>query len=268
MEDPIALNRAHWDEVVPLHVASEFYDVASFKAGRSALLPVELAELGDVRGKTMLHLQCHFGMDTLSWARAGAVVTGMDFSGPAIEAARALAAETSIEVRFIESDVYKLPEVLDGTFDIVFASYGVICWLPDFASWARIAASYVKPGGTFYLVDFHGISWALDDAPGAGLSLKYAYLPGAQQDYPDDDGSYAARDAKLEHRRIANFAHPPGEVVSSLIDAGLRIEFLHEFPFAASPVIPAMTKSGDGYYRLPDNDRIPFMMSVRATKPV
>src|ERR1051325_8692130 len=117
MQDPIALNRAHWDEVVPLHVASEFYDVASFKAGRSALLPVELAELGDVRGKTLLHLQCHFGMDTLSWARQGAIVTGMDFSGPAIQAARALAAETGIEARFIESDVYKLPEVLDGAFD-------------------------------------------------------------------------------------------------------------------------------------------------------
>src|SRR3954471_21265010 len=101
MQDPIALNRAHWDEVVPLHVESEFYDVASFKAGVSSLSPVELTEVGDVRGKTMLHLQCHFGMDTLSWARMGAIVTGMDFSGPAMEAARALAAETGMEARFI-----------------------------------------------------------------------------------------------------------------------------------------------------------------------
>jgi SAM-dependent methyltransferase len=194
VQSHIDLNRAHWDEVVPLHVASEFYDVASFKAGRNALLPVELREVGDVRGKTLLHLQCHFGLDTLSWVREGAIVTGVDFSPAAVAAARALAAETGLVARFIESDVYELPEVLHETFDVVFASYGVLCWLPDFPAWARMAASFVRPGGEFYLIDGHGIGWALDDTPGAGLSLKYAYLPGAQQAYPEDeDGSYAAR---------------------------------------------------------------------------
>src|SRR5262245_17112552 len=198
MQDAIDLNRAHWDEVVPLHVASEFYDVASFRAGRSTLLPVELREVGDVRGKTLLHLQCHFGMDTLSWAREGATVTGADFSGPAIEVARGLSAELGIPARFVESDVYSLPEVLDEPFDIVFASYGVLCWLPDFPAWARIAASFLNPGGVFYLLDGHGISWALDDLAAPALVLRYAYLPGTQQAYPDEDGSYAARDAKLQ----------------------------------------------------------------------
>jgi len=158
--------------------------------------------------------------------------------------------------------------VLHETFDVVFASYGVLCWLPDFAAWARMAAAFVKPGGVFYLIDGHGIGWALDDTPGAGLSLKYAYLQGASQAYPEDeDGSYAARDAKLVHRKTAQFAHPPGEVVTSLIEAGLQIEFLHEFPFCAWPVLPEMTKGDDGYYRLPDNNRIPFLQSVRAVKP-
>src|SRR5688500_15473841 len=155
MQEHIDTNRAHWDEAVPAHVASEFYDVASFKAGRNTLLPVELAEVGDVAGRTILHLQCHFGMDTLSWARLGAVVTGVDFSAPAIEHARALAAELRIEARFIESNIYELPLKLDERFDIVFASYGVTVWLPDFAAWAKVAAHFVKPGGFLYLLDGH-----------------------------------------------------------------------------------------------------------------
>src|SRR3990170_6145744 len=122
MNEYTEANRRHWDECVPIHVRSDMYDVASFKAGESKLKPVELEELGDVRGKTMLHLQCHFGLDTLSWAREGAIVTGADFSPRAIETARALAAETGIEARFVESDLYSLPCNLDGQFDIVFPS--------------------------------------------------------------------------------------------------------------------------------------------------
>ena len=126
-------NRKHWDEVVPIHVASGLYDVASFKAGASRLKPVEREELTGVRGKGLLHIQCHFGLDTLSWAREGAVVTGIDFSEPALEAARSLAEECGVEARFIQSDVYSLPEKLAEQFDIVFTSYGAICWLPEAA---------------------------------------------------------------------------------------------------------------------------------------
>jgi len=151
----IDANRRNWDDRVPIHLASDFYDVASFKDGRSTLLPIERAEVGDVSGKTLLHLQCHFGMDTLSWAREGASVTGVDFSGPAVGAARSLASEARIDARFIETDVHKLQDVLSGAFDIVFASYGVLCWLPNLPAWISTAASFLKPGGMLYVIDGH-----------------------------------------------------------------------------------------------------------------
>ena len=148
MNEYFEANRRHWDEVVPIHMRSALYDVDSFKAGTSKLKPVEREELRDVRGKTMLHLQCHFGLDTLSWGREGAVVTGVDFSEPAIDAARELAAETGIEARFILSEVYSLPDRLSEEFDIVFTSYGAICWLPDISRWAGVVARFLNPGGT------------------------------------------------------------------------------------------------------------------------
>ena len=165
MNEYFEANRRHWDEVVPIHMRSDLYDVDSFKAGKSKLKPVEREELRDVRGKTMLHLQCHFGLDTLSWAREGAIVTGVDFSEPAIEGAKALAAETGIEARFIISDVYSLPDRLEEEFDIVFTSYGAICWLPDIGRWAQVVTRFLKPGGTFYMVEFHPVCGIFDNDP-------------------------------------------------------------------------------------------------------
>jgi SAM-dependent methyltransferase len=271
VDEYIETNRAYWDEVTPLHVASDFYDVASFKAGRSRLHSIERTEVGDVVGKTLLHLQCHFGMDTLSWAREGAIVTGVDFSPVAIATARSLSSELAIEARFIESNIYDLPDVLSGSFDVVFASYGVVCWLPDFPAWARVAASFVKPGGCFYLIDAHPLLMALDDSPGtAPLTLLYPYQSGGvPNQYPDVDGTYAEKDAKLQHRQTANFSHSLGEVVTSLVESGLQVEFLREWPFAASQALPRMTKSDDDYWRLPPSEpNVPFLYSVRARKPV
>lgn len=150
-------NRRHWDELVSIHLRSEFYDVASFVGGRSTLLSIESEEVGDVTDKTLLHLQCHFGMDTLSWARVGATVTGVDFSGEAVKAARRLADEVGLAERasFIESNIYALPDNLSGQFDVVFTSYGVLGWLPDIEGWARVAAHFVKPGGFFYIAEVH-----------------------------------------------------------------------------------------------------------------
>ena len=269
MEEYIEGNRLVWDELVPLHFASDFYDVASFRAGRSTPHDIEQQEVGDVRGKTLLHLQCHFGMDSLSWARQGASVTGADFSRPAIETARGLASELGIEARFIESDIYRLPEVLDGAFDIVFASYGVQCWLPDFAAWAKVAAGYVKPGGFFYMVEGHPLSGALaDDADTGALRFQYPYLASGKPLVFNDDGSYAVPEAKLEHRTTYEFVHGLGETVTALIDAGLRVDFLHEWPFAGWRRLPSMVKGDDGYYRLPDGrEDFPFMFSLKATKP-
>jgi SAM-dependent methyltransferase len=260
-------NRKLWDGMVPVHVASQFYDVASFKAGRNALMQVERDEVGDVAGKSLLHLQCHFGMDTLSWARLGARVTGVDFSSPAIAQARELAAQLGIDATFIESDVYKLPDVLQGVFDVVFASHGVVCWLPDFHRWAEIAAGYVKPGGAFYLIESHPFSATLDDSRERPHRVRYPYQTGGIPMVFDDDGSYADREAVLPHKRSYEFHHGIGDIVTALIDAGLQIEFLHEFPFCAWQRFPDMTKGGDGYYHLPDEGALPLLFSVKASKP-
>src|SRR5512139_2419139 len=148
-------NLALWNEWAEINVKSREYDVAGFLAGKSSLKSIELEELGEVAGKTLLHLQCHFGLDTLSWARRGAAVTGVDFSDKAVGLAQALAREAGLEARFICSDLYALPEVLSGQFDIVYTSYGVLCWLRDLEQWAELIAHFLKPGGVFYIADFH-----------------------------------------------------------------------------------------------------------------
>ena len=262
-------NRRHWDECVPVHVASEMYDVEAFKAGRSKLKPVELEELGDVRGKTLLHLQCHFGLDTLSWAREGALVTGIDFSAPAIDAARSLAAECNIDARFLVSELYALPEVLDGQFDIVFTSYGALCWLPDVPRWARIVAHFLRPGGTFYMVEFHAMAGVFDETPTVtDLHVRYPYFLTPDPLRFDDDGTYADRAATLQHRTTYSWPHPTSEVVTALIDAGLRIEFFHEFPFTVEAWFPFMRETEHRTYRLTKHDGcVPLMYSVKATKP-
>jgi ubiquinone/menaquinone biosynthesis C-methylase UbiE len=263
-------NQRHWDSVVSIHTASEFYDVASFKGGQSKLKPVELEELGDVRGKSLLHLQCHFGMDTLSWARhEGAIVTGADFSLNAIEEARALAADLGIDARFVHSNIYNLPQNLDGQFDVVFTSYGVLGWLPDLARWAEVSAAFVKPGGTFYIVEFHPFSQVFDESPGVDdLHVRYPYFETGEPLLDDSGQDYADPEATFEHRVTYWFPHPLAQVVTSLIDAGLRIEFLHEFPFSTYQFLPFTQRLPDGTVRLLKHDGcVPLLYSIKATKP-
>jgi len=267
--DDMAANRLNWDERVRIHVASDFYNVAAFRAGATTLLPVEVEEVGEVLGKTLLHLQCHFGLDTLSWAREGALVTGVDFSGAAITTAQTLAQELKIDARFIESNVYGLREALTGTFDVVFASYGVLVWLPDLPEWGRIVASFVRPGGFLYIIDGHPFFHMFADSPsGKDLRLVNRYFTSEALSY-EEDGTYADPNAKLEHKRQYEFQHTLGEIVTSLVDAGLQIEFLHEFPFSAYAALPDMEKGDDGYYRLTEQDGlVPFLFSLKARKPV
>lgn len=266
--EEMAANRMNWDERVSIHVGSDFYNVAAFKAGATTLLPVELSEVGDVRGKTLLHLQCHFGLDSLSWAREGAVVTGVDFSGEAIDTARGLAQELGIPARFIESNVYDLKEALTGTFDVVLASYGVLVWLPDIPEWGRIVASFVRPGGFLYIIDGHPFFHTFADSPsGMDLRLLNRYFTGEALSY-EEDGTYADTNAKLEHKRQYEFQHTLGGIVTSLVGAGLQVEFLHEFPFSAYAALPDMEKGDDGYYRLKEHDGlVPFLFSLKARKP-
>ncbi len=261
-------NLARWNELVALHVQSRFYDVDGFRAGKCSLRPIETEELGDVAGKSLLHLQCHFGLDTLSWARRGARVTGVDFSDLAIAQARALAAETGVRGEFICADVYDLPHVLSGAFDIVFTSYGAICWLPDLCRWAEIAAGFLKPGGTYYMVELHPAADMLDVGPDGTPRVAYPYFGGPGPLRWEAPGSYADRTAAVRNTVSYSWSHGLGETVTALAGAGLTIEFLHEFPFCVCGVLPGMEPGPDGWWRLPGQaDKIPFLYSLRARRP-
>jgi SAM-dependent methyltransferase len=267
MDPHLETNRRHWDELVPIHLCSAFYDVEAFKAGASSLHSIEIGELGDVRGKTMLHLQCHFGLDTLSWARLGATVTGVDFSPAAIATARSLATELAIDARFIESEVYTLPDHLDEQFDIVFTSYGVLFWLPDIARWASIVSRFLRPGGTFYIAEFHPVGGIFDTSL-EELRINASYFANTEPLRFDDDGSYADPEAKIANRTTYSWQHPLGDVITALIEAGLRIQFVHEFPFSIEQWSPLLERRDDGYWHLPEDiPSIPLLYSVRAIKP-
>ncbi|MDP9238190.1 MAG: methyltransferase domain-containing protein [Chloroflexota bacterium] len=266
----VEANRQHWDEIVDVHAGSELYDVARFKAGERRLKPVELGELGDVRGKSLLHLQCHFGIDTLCWARdEGAIVTGIDFSENAVAKARSLALELNVDARFVCSNIYDLPKNLDGQYDIVFTSYDVMGWLPDVARWAQVAAHFVKPGGTFYIAEFHPVAWVFDDSASVtDLNVKYPYFPTPEPLKFEEDGTYADRTANLQHRTTYSFSHSLGEIVTALIDAGLRIEHLHEFPFSTYQFLPFTERREDRKVYLTKHDGcVPLLYSIKATKP-
>ncbi len=265
MESYFDGNRKLWDGYTRVHITSGFYDLPAFKEGKSTLEPMDLEEVGDVHGKTLLHLQCHFGMTTLSWARAGAVVTGVDLSGESIKTAKSLSEELNIPARFIESNIYDLPEQLDEEFDIVYTSYGVLNWLPDLTRWAQIAAAYVKSGGILYLADYHPFAWVFaDETPQIEIEYDYFYDQVLKQ---TTEGTYADREAKLEDKDSFEWQHTMSKIINSLIQAGLQIEFLHEFPFCNYQRLPFMEKRKDGYWHMPaEIPPLPWIYSIRARK--
>ena len=266
MEKFLQVNQARWDELVPIHSRSESYGLEGFKAGELSLMPIELEELGDVAGRSLLHLQCHFGMDTLSWARLGAEVTGIDYSQAGIDLARELGEELGIPAHFVCSNIYDLPSVLTGKYDIVFTSYGVLCWLPDLTRWAQVIAHFLKPGGTFYIVEMHPFGVVFDDEIEAGLKVRYPYFHSERPMRFDYDSSYASGDTKVSHTESYEWFHSLGDIINSLTGVGLRIEFLHEFPYCVYKMLPFMEKGKDGWWRLPDQqDSIPLMFSLKAS---
>ena len=259
----IDTNRSLWDGWTKLHAASAFYDVEGFKEGNSTLMPVEREELGEVAGKSLLHLQCHFGLDTLSWAREGAVVTGVDFSPEAIDLARSLSAELDIPATFLCANIYDLPEAPEAQFDIVFTSYGVLTWLPDLDRWAQVVARYLKPGGIFYLVEFHPVISMLDDD---GERLAYPYFIADEPLQFESEGSYAAPEDDVK-RTAYEWPHSLAEVVMALLNAGLRLEHLHEFPYSTYPFPEYLDKDAPDRYVWKDRTvTVPLMFSVKALR--
>ena len=259
-------NRASWDERVPIHASGEFYDVAGFRSGQERLRPFEISEVGDVTGKELVHLQCHFGIDTLSWARRGARVVGLDFSAPAISEARRLAAELGLNAVFVRSDVYDAPGSLGGRdFDVVYTGLGAINWLPDIRRWARVVAALVRPGGFLYLSEFHPFTFVFGDDD---LSVTHDYFQSEEPQVWDEPGTYADLGAETVHNITYEWNHALGDVVSAVIEAGLDLEFLHEHDYTLFPRWPFLEKSGFDTYRLPEGTpRLPLMYSLRARKP-
>ncbi len=264
-EDWLEANRELWDERVPSHVASALYDVEAFVAGRSSLRPFELAELADVAGRTLVHPQCHFGEDTLSWARLGARVTGLDFSGQAVAAARTLAARCGLTADFVEANVYDASEALGGRrFEIVYTGIGAINWLPDIERWAREMAALTAPGGCLYLAEFHPFSHVFGDDD---LTVEYSYFHEEPFDFPAA-GAYAADPAAtFVHNRSFEWNHGLGAVVSAIIGAGFELEFLHEHDhtlFARWPFL----EGERGSFRMPaGRPSLPLLYSLRAVLP-
>ena len=267
MDNYMKTNLDLWNEWTPIHEKSKSYDVEGFKSGRCTLHSTELEELGNVTGKSLLHLQCHFGMDTMSWARLGAKVTGVDFSDKAIALAKSLSKELQIEANFICSNIYDLPKVLTGKFDIVFTSYGVLCWLPDICGWAKVIEHFLKPGGTFYIIEAHPFTNVFEnESYTKELKLHHTYFYSTEPTRYEPDGSYADRTAKVVNPSY-EWTHGLGDIINALISAGLRIEFLHEFPFCNYDHFPFLEQGEDKKWRLKGNKEIiPLMFSLKAAK--
>lgn len=264
-------NRRHWEDLVREFSPTESQDdVAAFLNGETALLPLELAEMGAVDGKELLHLQCLVGLRTLSWAREGAEVTGVDFSGEAIGAARRLATETDLSDRatFVESNVYDLPATHTGSYDVVYTALGVLCWLPDIAAWAEVVADCLKPGGTFYLLEIHPVADALsiDFADGtAQLGVEHPYFtpetPVTTVDGDSETAENTAGDGPYK------WTHALSETLTALIDAGIELTFVREHRFAAHEQFPGMVEDDDGYWQFEHDVDLPLLMSIKGRLP-
>ncbi|HMC98695.1 MAG TPA: class I SAM-dependent methyltransferase [Ferruginibacter sp.] len=261
-EAHFAANKESWNKRTAIHKDSTFYDLDAFKKGKSSLNKIELEELGDVSGKTLLHLQCHFGMDTMSWQRMGANCTGVDLSDEAIKLANQVNDELQLKTNFVCSNVYDLKENLHGQFDIVFTSYGTIGWLPDLDKWADIVAHFLKPGGTFYIADFHPVLWMMDEN---FQHIKYDYFNTAVIE-EEQKGTYTDRDAPIRSMEYS-WNHPFSEILGALIRHGLSIQQFHEFPFSPYNCFNNVEQGTDGMWRIKGMDeKMPMMYSIMGVR--
>jgi SAM-dependent methyltransferase len=261
--DWLAVNQENWDARVAVHAASDFYDLRGFRAGACTLRPFELDEVGAVTGRRLVHLQCHMGQDTLSWARRGARVTGLDFSSAAIDVARVLADDLDLrdQSRFVVADVYQAASALGERFDIVYTGLGALVWLPDLDRWARVVTSLLEDGGLLYLAEFHPVTDVLDDD---GRAVEHDYFDTAPVAY--ECGDTYTDGPELTHRTSVQFHHTLADVITAIARAGLRIEFLHEHPTTLFRRYAGLEAVDQGYRFPAGRPRIPMMYSLRAVK--
>ncbi len=260
--DYLKINKKLWNDKVAVHVDSDFYNNKEFIKTKSSLNPIELELLGDIKGKSVLHLQCHFGQDTISLNHLGAKTIGVDFSDKAIEEANKLAQQTNSDTEFICCDVYDLPNHLNQQFDIVFTSYGTIGWLPNLDKWASVVSEFLKPGGKLVFVEFHPFVWMFDDN---FKEIKFNYF-NKEAIIETLSGTYADKSADLENTEIG-WNHNIGEVVNSLINQGLRIDLLNEYDYSPYDCFNETIEVAHNKYRIKHmEDKIPMVYSIVASK--
>lgn len=262
MENYLDINKSSWNARVDTHLESDFYFVDEFLKGKTSLNSIELDLLGDITGKSVLHLQCHFGQDSISLSRMGAQVTGIDLSDKSIEAAGELALKAGTETRFICSDVYSLPDCLDEQFDIVFTSYGTIGWLPDLDRWANVISRFLKPSGHFIMADFHPVVWMFDDD---FQGVKYSYF-NTDPISETTEGTYAEPDADLV-QDFVTWNHALSETLQSLINNEMEITDFREYDWSPYPCFRHVEEFEKRKWRIRNfGNKIPMVYSIRAQK--
>lgn len=266
------LNRARWDEAVAVHLGPGGYDLADLRAGQRRMNAIEEDELGPVAGLRVLHLQCHFGRDTLILAQRGAQVVGLDFSAPAIAAARGLARELGLEgqSRFVQADLYDARTAIgeQGAFDLVYVTWGAINWLPDIAEWARIVAHFLKPGGALYLAEAHPAAYVFDDSTRSADGMPGFFAPYFQGGPVEVDNprDYIDPDARLTNSRTQEFVHPLGAIIGGLLAAGLHLEWFREHPAITWRMFDMLVEDARGLFRWPGKPWLPLSYSLRARR--
>jgi len=262
-KDYFKTNRITWNQKVKVHSESEMYDLEGFKKGNSSLNQYELNALGDVSGKKLLHLQCHFGQDTLSWSRLGAQCKGIDISDEGIALAQKLNEELQLNANFLCCNVLDVSKHIQETFDIVFTSYGVTGWLPNLKPWAHIIAERLNSGGVFYMVEFHPIVWMFDYTK-KNPEMKYGYMQ-KEVIYEEYEGTYADEHSKMTSREYG-WNHGLGNVVTALTEAGLQLDYLNEYDESPYNVLPNLVKTSSGMYATKDR-LYPLIFEIKAIKP-
>ena len=273
MEDYQTINRVSWDERAPAHAASPDYSVENFVSDPEFLSKVvtfDLPLLGDIAGLRGVHLQCHIGTDTISLARLGASMTGLDFSPAAIAQARELAARTGADAAFVEADAYDAANVLGrGAFDLVFTGIGALCWLPNVRRWAGVVADLLRPGGRLFIREGHPMLWALDDTRKDGLlAVEFAYFEREEPLVWEEGGTYVQTDVTFEHNVSYSWNHGLGEIVTALLDVGMELTGLTEHDSVPWEAMPGkMEQIGGGEWRLADRPwRVPHSYTLQAVK--
>lgn len=270
VDDAIRANRDWWDERVPIHARSAFYDLEGFRRGEVRNLGIEREEVGDVRGKRLLHLQCHFGLTTLSFARLGAEVVGIDFSRPAIDLATSIAEEQGLPASFVCANVYDaLDAIGERDFDVVFASYGVLAWLPDLPRWLRIGAEFLRPRGRLHLIEIHPFGQVFDDEDQDATEprVRYPYFHGPRPEHEFTEGTYAEADVETAVNDAYFWSHDMGEVLGGTLAAGLTIESYREMPTTCYRQMPYLVESAPGEWAWPEGmTPLPLQFALCARK--